>query len=83
MKKLMLVSAIVLGVGLTLVLVAGILASITSWGGGFNPTAGTPSLVSVFSNIGYLAAVLAGVTFVSTAIATAIRGEDKDKENKK
>ena len=78
MKKLMVTSAIILSVGITLVLIAGVLASIT-WTGSFNPTAGTPSLVSVFNNIGYLAAVLAGVTLTATAVATAIQ----DHGNKK
>ena len=75
MKKLVVSSAVILAVGLTLVLVAGILRSVTFDTTVFNPA----TLANAMSTIGYLVAALAGVILAGCACVTVARGGDAKK----
>ncbi|MCL2540797.1 MAG: hypothetical protein FWE53_05275 [Firmicutes bacterium] len=85
-KKLILWSVIIVGVGLTLVLTAAVLQSITTWPaliatnvGAFNPTAGT-ALAGAMNSVGYLAATLGGVVLVAASVLGLIKPEEKEKK---
>ena len=77
-KKLMLTTVIIAAVGLTMVLTAAVLGTITTWGtttGTFNPT-NTNALNTALNTIGYLSATLSGVVLVATAVATVTKQEN-------
>jgi len=82
-KRAVLLSAIAVAVGLTLILVAAILGTIpaATWGtgtGSFNPNRAN-ALSAAMNTVGYLTAILSGVMLVALSVAGVVKKEATSK----
>ena len=72
MKKMTLISLITLTIGLAMVIIGAVFASITTWGAGFNPGV----LSDTFQSIGYVVAAFSGIVLTAVGVTHAV-GHDK------
>ena len=77
MKKILMSTVIVLSVGLAMVLIGSILNGI-SWSSDFNGA----SFADALTSIGYIVAMLSGVVLTGAGIATAVKSNNCDSEDK-
>lgn len=79
MERAIKISAITLAIGVVMVLVGSVLASITWSAGGFNPTTVTNgiSLQGAIVNLGWLATIFSGIILTACTVANAITGASK------
>lgn len=81
MKKLLTTLVVVLAVGLAMVLIGGVLNSVT-WTADFDGT----KLASALTTVGYIVSVITGVVLAGTGVAYAIstsKSEADKKDDKK
>ncbi len=77
MKKLITTTVIILAIAVAMIVVGSVFKSIT-WTGDFNGA----ELANAFNNIGYIAAALSGVVLTGAGIATAVKSNNCDSEDK-
>ena len=75
MKKLAMITLVILSVGLAMVVVGAIFHSI-AFTGNFNPNTAN-GLSDVLVTVGYIVAGLSGVVLTALGVSTAIRGSEK------
>ena len=73
MKKMTLISLITLTIGLSLVILGAVFASITTWGAGFNPGV----LADTFQSIGYVIAAFSGIVLTAIGVSSAVNEKGK------
>ena len=80
MKKVLILSTIILSVGLAMVLISSILQGV-NWGGTFDGTAFSNAL----NDIGYIVSMLSGVVVTGAGVSFAIKSgySEKDKSDEK
>lgn len=76
-KKLLISATIIVAVGITMVIAAGVLGSVSGKITGFDVGTTTTGFAGTLNTIGYLASVLAGVLLVASGVVSAVKDEKK------